>query len=436
MKRDIQEILLKWKNNTKNRKPIILRGARQVGKSWLAKDLGNRFDDFFEINFEKNPEFSTLFEGNFDVDEIIKNISNIFGKKIIEGQSLIFFDEIQICSKAITALRYFYEDMPNLHIIAAGSLLEFELENISVPVGRINFIHIYPMSFAEFLTASGKAHLRDLLLKNSKELKSLSLPLHEQLILEVKNYTLIGGMPEVVKEFLDSNLFENCISIQTNLLETYKSDFKKYAKNREIKYLDLLFNSVVFQIGQKFKYSSVSTDIKSRELGKAVDLLEKAGLIYKVYHSSSNGIPLKAEINTKKFKILFFDIGLTLRLLNFNYKDLILQNDISLVNKGAVAELFTGLELCRYHDFRTTPELYYWHKEKRGSNSEVDYVIEINNVITPIEVKSNKKGSMKSLQKFIEVKKSNVGIKISNNPYSLFNKIQTVPFYGIESLVK
>lgn len=435
MKRDIQEVLKKWKNSSKNVKPIILRGARQVGKSWLAKDIGSSFENFFEINFEKNPEYSTLFERNLDVKEITKDISNIFGKKIIEGKSLIFFDEIQICPKAITALRYFYEDMPGLHIIAAGSLLEFELENISVPVGRINFIHVYPLSFAEFLTASGKSHLRELLIENKKK-EPLSLPLHNQLILEIKNYTLIGGMPEVVNEYIDTGFLENCISIQTNLLETYRSDFKKYAKQREIKYLDIVFNAAVFQIGQKFKYSSVSKDIKSRELGNALNLLEKAGLIYKIHHSNSNGLPLKAEIDLKKFKILFFDIGLALRLLNFNYKDLILQNDISLVNQGSIAELFAGLELYRYHDYRTTPELYYWHKENRGSNAEVDFVIEIDNSITPVEVKSNTKGSMKSLQKFIEEKNSSYGIRISNNPYSFFNNIQTVPFYGIENLLK
>jgi len=434
MKRDILNILHNWKTD-KKRKPIILRGARQVGKSWLAKELGKSFDHFFEINFEKNPELIVLFEKNFDVVEISRNISNIFGKEIIEGKTLLFLDEIQICPKAITALRYFYEDKPNLHIIAAGSLLEFELENISVPVGRINFVFVYPLSFGEFLTAIGKGHLRELLLENI-ELNALTPPLHEQLLLEVKNYTLIGGMPEVVKEFIDTKFYKNCILIQTNLLETYRSDFKKYAKKREIKYLDLLFNSAVYQIGYKFKYSSVSKDIKSRELSSAVNLLEKAGLIYKIYHSNSNGIPLKAEIDIKKFKILFFDIGLSLRLLNFNYKDLILKNDISLANKGAIAELFTGLELYRYHDFRTTPELFYWHKEKRGSNSEVDFVVEINNLIMPIEVKSNIKGSMKSLKIFMENKESNIGIKISNNPYSIFEKIQTIPFYGIEQLVK
>lgn len=435
MKRDLLKNLIEWKKSN-SRKPLILRGARQVGKSWLVRELGKEFNSFIEINFEKNNDFCALFEKNLNVKEIIINIKNYFGQEIIENKTLIFFDEIQICPKAIVALRYFYEDLPDLYIIAAGSLLEFELENISVPVGRVSFIYVKPLSFGEFLVAQGKEHLRNLLLNKKDNSEPLNKLIHDQLIKEVKNYTLIGGMPEVVKEFINSNHnYNNCIQIQSDLIETYKSDFKKYAKKHQIKYLELILNSSVIQLGAKFKYSKVSKEIKSRDLSNALELLEMAGLLHKVYHSSSNGIPLKAEINIKKFKLLFFDIGLALRLLDTDYKNLVFSDDITLINSGAIAELFTGLELLNYQDFRRKAELFYWHRESSSSNAEIDFVIQKNNSIIPIEVKSNLKGNMKSLKIFMEEKKSQFGLKISNFPYSYHDDVKTIPFYGIEGLI-
>ena len=433
LKRDLLEHLKKWKNSPK-RKPILLKGARQVGKSWLAKELGRDFNNFVEINFEKASELCSFFEGNIDAHLIAKNIANYFGTQIVPGKTLLFLDEIQVCPRAILSLRYFCEDFPGLHVIAAGSLLEFELENLSVPVGRISIIYVYPMSFSEYLTAIGKNNLRLMLMENLFE--PLPEAIHNQLTREIRNYSLLGGMPEVIADFIEYGKFERCQDLQTELIETYRSDFHKYAKKHQVKYLNRIFDSIPLQLGDKFKYSHVSRDIKSRELGDALELLEMAGLAYKVYHTSSNGIPLKSEIDLMKFKVLLFDMGLAQRLMKLDHRPLLLNPDISRVNDGAIAELFSGLEFIAYQNYRERPELYYWHREAKSSNAEVDYVTAIGNKVVPVEVKSGSSGTMKSLRLFMESKNSDLAIKISNFNFSLFEKIQTVPFYGIESLVK
>lgn len=433
LKRDLWHYLTKWKNDTR-KKPILLRGARQVGKSWLARELGKEFENFVEINFEKKPELCAFFQGNIDPPKIIKDISNYFGEKISLGKTLLFLDEIQECPRAILALRYFYEDLPQLHVLSAGSLLEFELRKISVPVGRVHFIYMYPLSFSEYLAAAGKHNLREMLMEN--RLEPIAEPIHNQLTREIRNYTILGGMPEVVADFLEFGELERCKDLQTGLLETYRNDFHKYARKHQVKYLQKVFDSVPLQLGNKFKYSHVSNDIKSRELGDALELLEMAGIVYKVYHSSSNGIPLKAESNLKKFKVLFFDVGLAQRLLRADHRPLLLNPDISQVKNGAVAELLAGIELVVYQSFKEKAELYYWHKESKSSNAEVDYVTAIGNRIIPVEVKSGSSGSMKSLRTFIDTKGSDYAVKISGFNFSLFENVRTVPFYGIESLVK
>ncbi|MCK4764242.1 MAG: ATP-binding protein [Candidatus Aminicenantes bacterium] len=433
MKRDVLDYLKEWKTDPK-KKPILLRGARQVGKSWLAREAGKEFENFVEINFEKNPELCSFFAGNLDPERITNNLSNYLRQKIMPGKTLLFFDEIQSCPRAILALRYFYEDYPQLHVISAGSLLEFELRKISFPVGRVQFIYVYPLSFAEYLTAAGKHNLREMLLENNFE--PLPEALHNQLNREMRNYTLIGGMPEVAANFLEHGELAKCLNIQTGLIETYRSDFHKYARRHQVKYIRKVFEAVPVQLGNKFKYANVSRDIKSRELGDALEMLEMAGIVYKVYHSSANGIPLRAEMDEKKFKVLFVDVGLAQRLLKADHKPLLLDPDISRINDGAIAELLTGLELIAYQNFREKPGIYYWHREARASNAEIDYAASMGGRIVPIEVKSGSKGKMRSLQVFMESKKSRFGVKVSGFNFSFFENVLTVPFYGLEALMK
>lgn len=432
MKRDLSKALKSWAENN-NRKPLILRGARQVGKSWLVRELGGSFKYFVEINFDKNSEYDEFFKMTKDPQKLVELLSNFTGGKIIPGETLLFFDEIQNCPAAISSLRYFFEEMPDLHVVAAGSLLEFELKEISLPVGRIQFLFVYPLSFGEFLCASGREDLREMLIKN--QLNPLPDPLDRLLKEFVRIYTITGGMPEVVKTYVESKDLHECQDHQADILQTYRRDFHKYAKKHQIKYLEKLFTALPLQIGRKFKYSEVDPAIKSIILSDSLDLLCSAGVVRKIYHSSSNGIPVSAETDLKKFKTVFFDTGLMLNLIKFDFKPLLLNPDISLINNGALAEQFVASELVAYSNPRRETQLFYWHRELRSSNAEVDYVIEFNNKIVPVEVKSGTKGTMKSMKIFMESKKSDLGLKISSCPYSFKEPVQSIPFYGIEAFL-
>lgn len=263
-------------------------------------------------------------------------------------------------------------------------------------------VYVYPLSFSEYLTAIGRDDLRVMLLENKGE--PIAEPIHHLLNRELVNYTHLGGMPEVISDYLEFEDLQRCRDIQTDLLETFRSDFHKYARLHQIDYIRTVFESVPLQLGNKFKYSRVSQDIKSRELSAALDLLEMAGIIYKVCHSSANGIPLKAECNPRKFKVLFFDIGLAQRLLKLDHRPFLLDLDISKVNDGAIAEFLVGLELIGYQSFRERAELFYWHREAKSSNAEVDYVTAVGSRIVPVEVKSGTHGGMKSLHLFMDFK--------------------------------
>lgn len=432
MKRDIINHLFEWYRSTE-RRPILLRGARQVGKSWIVRQLGKEFQNFVELNFEENPNLAGFFEGNLDPKQIVSQLSNYLGISIIPGKTLLFLDEIQACPRAITSLRYFYEKMPALHVVGAGSLIEFELQNISMPVGRIESLYLYPMSFGEFLMALGRKDLREQLKVNI--VQEMPEPLHGQLLSFVRDYTIIGGMPAVVQKYIETQNVAECQKIQTVLIETYQKDFAKYAKRSQIKYLRLLFEAIPSQSGNKFVYSHISQEIKSREFSQALDLLEMAGVAHRVFHSSCSGIPLGATVNLKNFKVLFFDTGLAQRILGVDVKNLFINPDITLINKGAIAELFVGLELIAYSDPHQRARLHYWHREKRGAQSEVDYVITVSNQIVPIEVKSGLHGRLYSLNLFLEEGKANVGVKVSKGPYATAGtKVVGIPLYGIEAI--
>jgi uncharacterized protein len=430
MNRDAFADLTIWKDSS-TRRPLILRGARQVGKTWVIRQLGADFEHFLELNFEETPQFSQFFNRDLDPNRIVRELSAYLGEKIVPGKTLLFFDEIQIQPKAITALRYFFEKLPELHVIAAGSLLEFELEKISFPVGRVEFYYLYPMSFGEFLEAGGKTILREMIRSKA----GISLPLHEQLNDLFRDYIVLGGMPAVLDHYIKNQNVETCRKIQTSIIETYLADFPKYAGKYQIKYLNTIFSNTPIQLGRKFKYSNVSNLYKSRELKEALDLLEKASLLHRVYHSSANGIPLTAEQDDRKFKVIFLDTGLALNLLNIPLKEFFGDYDISLINEGAIAEQIVGQELVSRSEKNRKSGLYYWHREAKSSNAEVDYLVTQGRNITPIEVKRGVKGRIRSLHIFLEEKKSGAGIVISNNPFSKEDNIHYVPFYGIENLL-
>jgi len=429
MERDAFADLKTWKD-AENRRPLILRGARQVGKTWLVRKLAGEFDHFLEINFEEHPQIGQFFSLDLDPHRIVKELSLYFGESLIPGSSLLFFDEIQIEPKAIVALRYFFEKMPDLHVVAAGSLIEFELEKISFPVGRVEFLYLYPLSFGEFLQALGKYELRNLF----KSEEPFSSPIHEQLKNLFRDYTILGGMPAVLDYYIRHEDVSGCRRIQTSIIETFYADFPKYARTHRVKYVETVFSSVPVQLGRKFKYANVSTLYKSRELKEALDLLEKASLIHRVYHSSANGIPLYAEGDDKKFKVIFFDTGLALNVLNIPLKEFFGEYDLSLINEGAVAEQVVGQELVAFSPRERKPALYYWHREAKSSNAEVDYLLESGNSIIPLEVKRGVKGRIRSLKLFMEEKKRDYGVVLSNSSMGREGNIEYLPFHGMERL--
>ena len=412
-----------------------MRGARQVGKSWLVQNLSKEFKYFLEINFEENPQLIDIFSGSLDPEITTPLLANITGIEVIPGKTLVFLDEIQACPQAIIALRYFYEKMPDLHIIAAGSLIEFELEKVSTPVGRIDFLYIYPLSFSEYLIAIKKEKIYKWINEHDMHTPIPNV-IHQELLINVRDYVLIGGMPEVVQEYITTKNLEKCQNIQTSILNTYISDFKKYTKKHELKYLDIVFKALPLQIGRKIKYSNINREVKSRDIISAINLLEKAGLVYKIYHSSCNGIPLEAQIDTRKFKIIFFDIGLTNKLLGTDLKKFILNPDISQIANGSISEAFVGLEIKKYQPSLSDYQLHYWHREHKRSNAEVDYVIAKQSSIFPLEVKSGATGHLRSLKIFLTDKGVDKGIKISQDNFSCFDNIQSIPFYAIEKFMK
>jgi len=430
MYRALLKDLEEWKNSKKH-KPLLLRGARQVGKSWLVKELGKSFPNFVEINFESRPTLKKIFDDDLTPEHLIPRLSAAVKKPIIPGETLLFFDEIQQVPNAITSLRYFYEEMPDLHVIGAGSLLEFAIEKIGIPVGRILSLYCYPLSFYEFMIATNNNQLAELIEK-SPENKALDEPLHKQALTLLAEYMAVGGMPEAVAEWIESKNIMKCVKIHKSIIDTYRQDFGKYAKTSKIEYVDLVFNSIPHFTGRKFVFSHISDSIRSRELKPALELLEKAGVVHRICHSSGNGVPIAAEENPALFKVIPLDVGLMQAGLNVNYSNWLVDPDQQFINKGSVAEAFTGTELLAYSWPFERKTLSYWVRERHASKAEVDYLIEKNGEVVPVEVKSGNTGSLKSIELFLKEKtKSSYGLHISSQPAGLKGKIKKIPLYAI-----
>jgi len=432
LKRKIYKNLLHWKEE-KNRRPLLIRGARQVGKTFIINELGkNEFKSFITLNFERNPEYKEIFSV-FNPNEIIERITLFTGNSLNPGETLLFLDEIQECPQAIMSLRYFYEEIPQLHVIGAGSLLEFSLRNedFRMPVGRVQYMYMYPLAFGEFLNAIGEKILNDYILGFS-HVQELSKSLHDKLIEYIRKYFIIGGMPAVVNEYVNSHDVLKCQQIQHLLIETFIDDFSKYARQSKFKYLKKVFSAASAMVGNKFIYSKVDNTIKARDLKEAVELLETAGLLYRVKRTSGAGLPLEAGIKENYFKTVFLDIGL-MHAINGIYSETIKESDLTAIFKGAVAEQYTGQEFIASQSQYIKPALYYWAREAKNSNAEIDYLMETDGKIVPVEVKSGSNGRLKSINMFIEIYGVEKGIKISQAMYREDIPIISLPFYGIES---
>lgn len=452
LKRIIDKYLEEWAKRA-DHKPILLRGARQVGKSSSVKHLGRLFQNYVEINFEKSPIYKQVFEADLDAGRIVSQLSALIGIDIIPGKTLLFLDEVQECPKAIMALRFFKEDMPKLHVIAAGSLLEFALDNLpTFGVGRIHSMFMHPLSFDEFESACGF----DALLKTRDSASAehpMPEPLYKTILEHYRTYMMIGGMPEVVVKWVATHNYSQCQEVQDDIIVSYEDDFPKYKSKVDPDLLRSVLHSAAVQCGKKFVYADVG-GYKTHAVKQALDLLYRAGILIPVTHTSANGLPLGSEINANKRKVIFLDCGLLLRTLNMALGDIsditaqiLTANATDLVNKGSIAEQVAGTELLAYKTANLRHELYYWAREAKSSLAEVDYIESFGNKVLPVEVKANVQGGMKSLWVFMREKKLHSAVRCSAENFGKITyideqdngeerQVTIVPLFAISKLYR
>lgn len=431
----------------KKRKPLILRGARQVGKTWLVRDMAKRNNlELIELNFEKRPEIAEHFNSN-DPVKILTNLESELNCKIILNNSLLFLDEIQAKPELLSVLRWFMEEMPQLPVISAGSLLDFALKDhtFSMPVGRITYYYLEPMSFLEFILASGNRSLY-MQLTDMQINEPLNDTLHKKCLELYSNYCLIGGMPEVVAEWYETNDYKRCIKVQQDLIAIFRDDFNKYSKHIRTENLYKVLRSVPDQLGNKFITSRVGASLRSGEVKNALALLTQARICHKIFHTSGNGLPLGAEANEKFFKVLMVDIGLVSIQLGLSRLKLTDARDFIFKNKGSLAEQFVGQQIRVFQSTLEDPTLYYWQRTS-GRQGEIDYIIQYGTTIIPVEVKAGAKGAMKSLHQFMFDKKLDLAVRCDQNAQALYMmdvkttigdrvsyKLLSIPFYLVEVL--
>jgi len=435
MKRIIFTQLLNWKESAE-RKVLLLRGARQVGKTFTVRELGKTFANYIEVNFEIDSDVCPFFNQNLDPNRICQELSAFYGKPILENETLLFFDEIQACPRAISALRFFYENKPGLHVIAAGSLLEFALAELpSFGVGRIRSMFMYPMSFNEFLMANQMDQYVEMI-RNASPDQPMNPVFHEKLTEYFRKFLLTGGMPEVVRQLAENKSLYDALNVLSDLSLSIRDDFSKYHKRVPESRIREVFASIVEQAGAKFVYSNVMAKASLPQVKETLELLIKAGLAYPVYHTSANGFPLGAQIDSKKFKVLLYDTGIFQHILGLNIREYLVVEEMDMVNKGNLAEIYAGLELIKASSFLEKPQLFYWHRQERSSNAEVDYVIRQGNSIVPVEIKSGYSGKMQSMRLFMKEKNLNRGIRCSLENFGRDGNIEIVPLYAISTLIK
>lgn len=451
--RMIDGYLLEWSQRSSH-KPLLLRGARQVGKSTAVRHLSQKFKSFVEVNFERQPSYKQLFQGDIDVKRIVPQMAAIAGKPIEPGSTLLFLDEIQACPEAIMSLRFFKEDMPELHVIAAGSLLEFALEELpTFGVGRIHSMFMFPMTFDEFLLANGE----NLLIEARNQATSsapLPAPLYEKLVGLLRTFMLVGGMPEAVSKWVETHDYLACQEVQDDIVVTYEDDFPKYKKRVDPMLLRLTMRSAAVQATKKFVYSQVGGSYSTSEVKKALEMLILAGILIPVTHTSANGVPLGSEADYSYRKMLLLDTGLMLRLLNMTTGDVselttqILTSDVSeLANKGPMAEMVAGLEILHYKTPNIRHDLFYWLRMTKNSSAEIDYLVTYKQQVVPIEVKAGMQGGMKSLWLFMNEKHLDNALRCSMENYGSFEyqdvkdnnavrHVQICPLYAMSQMDK
>lgn len=426
MDRHAFSYLSEWKRRDK-RKPLVIRGARQVGKSYLADEFGKReFTTQITVNADRDRIFLRRIVNETPV-RMVQLMELEYGCRLTPGESLIFFDEIQAVPEIFAKLRYFYEEIPNLHIIAAGSMLDFVLEDhtFSMPVGRIEYMHLGPMSFMEFLDATGNKQWTEFL-SSFHCRDQIPDSAHETLQRLFRTFVTLGGMPEVVSTYVQTRSLLDADRIKETILGTLRDDFTKYGRKINHDRLLKVFSRVPALAGQRFKYVNVSREDLARDIERCLHLLELAQLIYRVRLTSCSGLPLGAGVKEEAFKVLFLDIGLLLRACGLSAADVEREPDLMLVNAGAAAEQIVGQHLLHARPYWETPELFFWARDKPTSAAEVDYVIARNGRIVPVEVKAGKTGRLRSLRQFVAEKETDFALRINTDKPSLLNVSDTM----------
>jgi len=428
MKRLFEKKLYDWKISS-IRKPLIVRGARQVGKTYSIEAFGkDNFMNVIKIDFEQTPSFIKIFDGDLVVAKIIELIEVEKDTNIILGETLLFFDEIQLCPRALMSLRYFYENLPDLHLIVAGSLLEFELNKISFPVGRVEFQRMYPLSFEEFLIATDNYRLlkyRPIL----NDINKLPDTIHDKFLKLLREYFVVGGMPEAVKTYITKSM--SAVSkIHSDLITSFLQDIIKYEKGLDLDSLRVIFEKIPSLVGQEIKYTTISTDLSIYKIKKILEILEKALLIHPVVSSSAKGLPLMSGVNSKVFKYCFFDIGLMQHICGISQMGILLQEDLLANYAGRLCEQYIGQELIACGGSQNN-HLFYWRRNKKNSNAEVDYLIVKDGNIYPIEIKNGPSGKLKSLHLFLEEHcKIEKGFVLNSGNIGTLNNIFFLPIYS------
>ncbi len=427
MKRAIYESLVSWKNAS-NRKPLILQGARQVGKTWLMKEFGkNEFEQVVYLNFESSERLKSLFAADFDIKRIISIIEIEAGQKIQPDKTLLIFDEIQEAHKGLTALKYFCEQAPEYFIVAAGSLLGVSLQkNTSFPVGKVDFLRMYPMSFFEFLENAGQS-----LLKEHLEAQNWQViePFHDKLVELLRLYYFIGGMPEAVNSYVQHGDLKEVRAIQEKILIGYENDFAKYAPIEVVPKIRLVWHTLISQLAKenrKFIYGQIKKGARAKDFETAINWLADAGLVLKVSLVDKPTIPLNAYADMDAFKLYLVDIGLLNALAKIDPKILLEKNNILTEFKGALTEQFVAQQLKISH------ELFYWTAS--NATAEIDFLIQSQNEVIPIEVKAEENLKSKSLKVFAEKYKPKTAIRTSMSPYRAQDWMVNVPLYAVMTI--
>lgn len=427
LKRIIEPSLIDWKA-TPYRKPLLVRGARQVGKTYSIEEFGHEhFNYLVKIDLERNREWHRVFEGDLEVKKICAELEVLTNQTIVPGESLLFLDEIQSCPRAIMALRYFHEELPDLHVISAGSLLEFAIADIPFPVGRIQFLEMHPMVFAEFLWATGQDKLAEIVLGVPAVVPD---SVHHLLMSELKKYCFIGGMPETVARYVEMASIQQAAQVVGDLCETYRHDFSKYSRRADPDCIDSVFRSLARNLSHQVKYSRLSDAWAPTTVKRAVNLLNKARVIKRVPSASPSGLPLGASASDRKFKTIIVDIGIWQHLSGMRIDTAYAENDLMAIYRGAMAEQFVGQEMM----VSQGSDLYYWAREARGSSAEVDYLAVVRDSIFGVEVKSGPAGRLRSMHMLLQTYQNCAGgMVFSAGPYSELpeQRLTFIPLYFV-----